>query len=128
MQRRKTFRLIVATGAAVIMSLTASLATAQKADVQAGKEKYLQFCASCHGAAGKGDGPAAAALNPKPRDHSDAKYMATLKDEEVFNIIKQGGVPLGKSPLMPPWGQALSDQDIRNVVGFIRTLAKPGAK
>ena len=99
-------------------------ALSQKGDVAAGKAKYAQLCAACHGATGKGDGPAAAALNPKPRDHTDAKYMKSLKDEDIFKITKEGGPAVGKSPLMPPWGAALSEQDIRNVVAYIRTLAK----
>ncbi|MFQ5912457.1 MAG: c-type cytochrome [Nitrospinota bacterium] len=125
MQSKMTLGLFSLAAAAVALALTASQAAAQKADVQAGKQKYLQFCASCHGTTGKGDGPAAAALDPKPRDHTDAKYMKNLKDEEIFKIIKEGGPAVGKSPLMPPWGGALSDQDIRNISAHIRTLTKP---
>ncbi len=94
------------------------------ADAAAGKVKYQQFCGACHGAGGKGDGPGAASLNPKPRDHTDGKYMKTLTDDQRFKITKMGGPAVGKSPTMPPWGGALSDQDIKNVVAFIRTLAK----
>jgi mono/diheme cytochrome c family protein len=50
--------------------------------------------------------------------------MKTLKDGDIFKIIKEGGGAVGKSPLMPPWGAALPDQDIRNVVAYIRSLAK----
>jgi mono/diheme cytochrome c family protein len=35
-----------------------------------------------------------------------------------------GGAAVGKSPTMPPWGGALSDGDINNVVAFIRSLSK----
>lgn len=97
---------------------------ASGADPAAGKQKYQQFCSSCHGAEGKGNGPAAASLNPKPRDHSNKKYMKTMSDQDIFKITKMGGAAVGKSPTMPPWGGALSDDDIRNVVAFIRTLAK----
>jgi len=45
-----------------------------KGEPAKGKASYDQMCASCHGAAGKGDGAAAAALNPKPKDLSDKKY------------------------------------------------------
>lgn len=94
------------------------------ADAAAGKMKYQQFCAACHGQGGKGDGPGAASLNPKPRDHTDAKYMKNQTDEQLFKITKLGGAAIGKSPTMPPWGGALSDQDIKNVIAFIRSLAK----
>lgn len=94
------------------------------ADAAAGKVKYQQFCGACHGPTGKGDGPGAASLNPRPRDHTDSKYMKTLSDDQLFKITKMGGAAVGKSPTMPPWGGALSDQDIKNVVAFIRSLAK----
>ena len=96
-------------------------------DAAKGKEKYQEFCAACHGASGKGDGPAAPALPTKPRDHTDVAYMDKLTDEQVFNIIKNGGAAAGKSPLMPAWGgppPKLSDQQIQDLVAYIRTLAR----
>lgn len=96
-------------------------------DTAKGKEKYQELCAACHGASGKGDGPAAPALTPKPRDHTDGAYMNKLTDEQVFNIIKSGGAAAGKSPLMPAWGgppPKLSDQQIQDLVAYIRTLAQ----
>ena len=99
-------------------------AAQQKGDVASGKVKYQQLCVSCHGATGKGDGPAAGALNPKPRNHTDTQYMKTLSDEYLAKITKEGGVAVGKSPLMPPWGGVLSESDVRNVVAYIRSLAK----
>lgn len=96
----------------------------EKGDEKAGKEKYTVLCASCHGNSGKGDGPAAAALTPKPRSLADEKYMKTLSNEYLFKIIKNGGASVGKSPLMPAWGGQLKDQDIWNVVAYIRELAE----
>ena len=93
-------------------------------NAQKGKELFTQNCASCHGATGKGDGAAAVALNPKPRNLSDKAYMGKLKDQQLIDIIKKGGAASGKSPLMPPFGGVLSDADVRNVVAFIRQLSK----
>jgi len=92
-------------------------------DVAKGKAKYQELCAVCHGASGKGDGPAAAGLQTKPRNHTDAAYMNKLKDQQVFDFIKKGGQAMGKSPLMPAWSGQLSDEQIREVVAYIRTLA-----
>ena len=111
----------------LIMAARVSVA-AEKGDPKAGKARYDLLCASCHGTSGKGDGPAAAALTPKPRDHSDGKYMNTLTDKYLFDIIKGGGSSAGKSPLMPPWGSQLGDQDIWNVVSYIRSMAIPPYK
>jgi len=104
---------------------TASPSIAQTGDPNAGKQTYEALCASCHGSTGKGDGPAAVALPVKPRNHTDGNYMNTLKDEYLIKIIKEGGAAMGKSPLMPPWGGQLKDQDLHNVVLFIRSLAVP---
>jgi len=101
---------------------------AEKGDPKAGKQRYGLLCSSCHGATGKGDGPAATALSPKPRNHADGQYMNALTDKYLFDIIKGGGAGLGKSPLMPPWASQLNDQDIWNVVAYIRTLAVPPYK
>jgi cytochrome c oxidase cbb3-type subunit 3 len=95
-------------------------------DAAKGKAKYQEVCLSCHGASGKGDGPAAAGLPTKPRDHTDAAYMGKLSDRQIFDFIKRGGQALGKSPLMPPWGGSLTDQQIQDLVAYIRTLARRG--
>jgi mono/diheme cytochrome c family protein len=91
-----------------------------KGDPTKGKEKFELICASCHGPGGKGDGPAAAALDPKPRDLSDPAYVSTLTDEHIFKTVKEGGASVGKSPLMPAWGGTLTDDDIWNVIAYVR--------
>lgn len=95
-----------------------------KGDPAKGKATYLQFCATCHGDAGKGDGPAAAALNPHPRNHTDAKYMSTRDDATLFKVIKEGGSSVGRSALMPAWGAAVQDPDIWNLVAYLRQLCR----
>jgi len=99
--------------------------TTATADVAAGKADYQIFCASCHGATGGGDGPVAQALDPKPARHNDGNYMNPLKDDYLFKVIKFGGASVGKSSMMAPLGGSLSDQQIRNVIAYIRTLANP---
>lgn len=93
-------------------------------DAARGKASYEAMCTSCHGATGKGDGAAAAALDPRPRDLSDKGYMSGLADAHLFKVIKEGGAGVGKSPLMPPWGGALSDDQIRDVVAYVKTLSR----
>lgn len=102
---------------------TEAAAASHTPDPANGEQLYVANCASCHGAKGDGDGPAAAAMNPKPARHSDAAYMSTRTDEQVFKAIKEGGASVGKSPMMAPYGGALSDAQIHDLVAFIRTLA-----
>ncbi len=94
------------------------------ADVAKGKATYDQYCVGCHGSTGKGDGPAAASLNPKPRDLSDKAYARSLKDDYLFQIIKDGGPAVKKAPIMPAMGKTLKDDQIKDLVAYLRSLAK----
>jgi mono/diheme cytochrome c family protein len=98
---------------------------ARPGDAAKGQPLYVNLCASCHGERGDGDGPLAAALSPHPARHSDGAYMNALSDEHLFRVIKEGGPAVGKSPLMAPWASALRDDQIRDVIAFIRSLADP---
>jgi len=101
---------------------------AEPGDAAAGKVTYEKICSTCHGMKGKGDGPAAAALPTKPRNHTDGQYMNALKDDYLFKIIKEGGAAVGKAQFMPGWGAQIKDPDIWNVIAYIRTLAVPAYK
>jgi mono/diheme cytochrome c family protein len=104
----------------------------KKFDVADGKKIYDMNCASCHGATGKGDGVAAAALKPKPRDLSDAKYMKTRTWEDLHKVIADGGANNGMSALMPAWKGALKKPQLDNVLAYVLTLSgttlEPAAK
>ena len=112
---------IVVGGIALCMALSSP---AQAADVEAGKKLYQERCSPCHGPDGKAETPTAKALNPKPRDHSDGNYMNALSDEHLFKVIKEGGVAVGKSPIMPPQVD-LKEAQIQDIIAFVRTLAVP---
>lgn len=114
--------------AGLVVAGVVALAAAQQANLANGKAKYLEHCAACHGKEGKGDGPDAKDLNPKPRNHTDGNVMNRLRDNYLFTVVKNGGQAVGKSDQMPGWGNILSDQDITDVIAFVRTLAKPAYK
>lgn len=65
------------------------------------RDLYRSRCTLCHGETGHGDGPGGAALTPKPRVFTDADWQATVKDEQLRDIIVKGGAGVGKSPGMP---------------------------
>jgi cytochrome c oxidase cbb3-type subunit 3 len=87
-------------------------------------ELFRDLCTVCHGVGGKGDGPSAQGLEPKPADFTNCKVMSKDSDDVLFKIIKGGGQSAGRSTVMPAWGDSLSDQQIRDLVKFIRGLCK----
>lgn len=89
-------------------------------DPENGKKIFAQNCVPCHGQDGTGEGPTAAALDPKPRDLTDASYVSTLSNEHLFKVISKGGLSVGKSAAMPAWSTSLSDDEIRDVISYIR--------
>jgi mono/diheme cytochrome c family protein len=62
---------------------------------------FAERCSPCHGPSGKGDGVAAAALNPKPRNYTDKAWQASVTDEQIRKTIIYGGAAVGKSAVMP---------------------------
>ena len=116
--------------AVVLFALAAGLAPgAALADAAAGKDLFVKTnCNSCHGMEGKGDGPVAAALDPKPRDFTagDFKFDADKdgtpgNDTDLALVIKQGAAAFGGSAMMMP-NPGLSDGDIETIVAFVRSL------
>ena len=93
-------------------------------NVEAGGKLYQARCAPCHGPDGKAATPTAQALTPKPRDHTDGAYMNQLSNEQLVKVIKNGGPAVGKSQIMPAHAD-LNDQQIEDIVTFVRTLAVP---
>ena len=87
-----------------------------------GQQLFAANCAPCHGATGKGDGTAAASLDPKPRDHSNRAYMDTLTDESIAEVVKVGGALRG-FPNMPSHPH-IGGEDMVALVAYVRTLSR----
>ncbi|PIW49402.1 MAG: cytochrome C class I [Zetaproteobacteria bacterium CG12_big_fil_rev_8_21_14_0_65_54_13] len=83
---------------------------------------YKSYCMQCHGMHGKGDGVNVPAMNVRPRDHSDNKYMMTRTNTEIYKAIKFGGPAVNKSVKMPAWGDVFTEEELTQMVGHIRTL------
>ncbi|MBL4690579.1 MAG: cytochrome c [Rhodospirillales bacterium] len=91
---------------------------------ESARDKYNAYCVQCHGLQGNGMGLNIRDMSVQPRDHTDAKSMSGRSDEELFKVIKEGGLAISKSVLMPAWQGTLSDQEINDLVGFLRDLCK----
>ena len=129
---------------AVVLFLASFLVMAQEPKIAtvgavptspaSGKEMFRSYCGSCHGADGKGGGPAASALKNKPTDltllaKANGGKFPSLR---VMNSIKDGSQAGHGSKDMPVWGPILSsvssndrgvvDQRVGNLVGYIESI------
>ena len=87
------------------------------------KQLFTMRCVQCHGASGKGDGPLAASLTPKPRNYTSKKWQKTVTDDKIKETIKKGGAAMGLSSVMPAQ-QDLNDEQLNGLVKLIRSFAK----
>jgi mono/diheme cytochrome c family protein len=89
-----------------------------------GQRLYMTYCSSCHGDKGRGDGVAGKALPVKPADHT-GKVMNSFSDEFLVTIISKGGAAVGKSSFMPAWGGVLKDNQLQDLLAYLRSIANP---
>lgn len=90
---------------------------------KSGKGNFNGWCVPCHGGLGKGDGLLAETLGEgiKPRDLSNAELLSNRSDEFLLKVIKQGGASVGLSEAMMSFGATLTDEEIKNVIAYIRS-------
>ncbi|HEX7126208.1 MAG TPA: cytochrome c [Thermodesulfobacteriota bacterium] len=110
--------------AAVLVGGAASAAFAQQnpqkptpQSIAAGKALFEQNCATCHGVGGKGDGPAAVALNPKPANFTTGQFKHGGSDAQIFKTISNG-VP---GTAMVGWS-SIPEKSRWDLVNYIRSL------
>jgi cytochrome c oxidase cbb3-type subunit 2/cytochrome c oxidase cbb3-type subunit I/II len=88
-----------------------------QAEISRGANLFAANCASCHGSAGKGDGPASLSLLPKPADLTAARFS----DERLSGVLWNGVA----GSAMPPWRQ-LPAEDLRALIAYTHSLSPDG--
>jgi mono/diheme cytochrome c family protein len=88
-------------------------------DADNGATLYKRYCGGCHGADGRGG---AHTFMPHIQNLTRRDYIEFIPDGFLFTVIAEGGAAVGKSSYMPAWQGTLSEQDIKDVIAFIRTL------
>lgn len=99
---------------------TGILAQSHGSNPQQGQTLFEEHCMECHGRTGDGTGPVGYYLAVQPADFLSIESRMR-SDSELFVIIKEGI----RSDEMHGWEEELSDQDIHDVLSYIRTLAPP---
>ena len=99
-------------------------AKVKAADAAKGAQVFAQYCATCHGPTGLGDGPVGKTLNPPPRNFQEGKFKYGDKDQDHFDVITNGAASKGGSPLMAPWGKVISEADRWALVKYVESLKK----
>jgi mono/diheme cytochrome c family protein len=105
-----------------------------------GKDNFEEYCAVCHGADGKGNGPAAPAMKSPVPDltamarRNNGKFDAAHAE----NVIRNAGslpTPAHGVQTMPIWGSVFKSEDqsratlrIKNLVAYLRSIQQPAAK
>lgn len=98
-------------------------AKADPAVVAEAQKVWKTKCVTCHGDKGVGDGPGAAALNPKPRSFKDRKWQMSTNDDRIKKVIVEGGAAVGLSEGMAP-NPELKDKPevVAELVNIIRSF------
>lgn len=95
----------------------------REASILRGEIVFQNYCALCHGVHADGRGRAARIYNPKPANLRESTKPDAYKEA----IVRRGGKAMGRSEYMPPWGGELTDEQIADVVQFLRSIAHTGA-
>ena len=93
------------------------------AEAPRGQVVYETRCAPCHGAGGGGDGPAAASLDPKPRNFHDPGFWKGRTRDQLRLVVEQGR----PGTLMAPFAGVLAQAEIDDVVAYLESFRPAGS-
>ena len=85
-------------------------------DLDGGRSIYVARCQSCHGATGRGDGPASAAFAKKPRDFSAMEYWSSMTDDQLRLYIIEG------KPGTIMRGFPMADEQVAMLMMYLRSF------
>lgn len=100
------------------LALALAFAAAPALAADDGKAVYEIRCAPCHGSTGTGDGPAAAALEPKPRNFRDPSFWHGRTRTSLRLTVEQGR----PGTMMSPFKGVLTDAEIDGVVRYVESF------
>ena len=105
----------------IVLTITLRIAAPLSLRAADAKTNWENNCAQCHGATGKGDTKMGKMLNAM--DLTDPKKQSSFSDAQAVTAIKDGIKQNGKTT-MKAFGGKLSDQEIKALVAYVRSLKK----
>jgi mono/diheme cytochrome c family protein len=93
-----------------------------------GKRLFNEKCVWCHADSTPAGPSNRSNLSPSPPLFTDGETFNSLSEDFMRNTITLGGSAMGKSAIMPPWGQSLTQDEIRAVIAYARAVAQPPYK
>jgi mono/diheme cytochrome c family protein len=79
---------------------------------------FSNYCVTCHGMNADGNGRAARLYNPRPAN----LRVSDKNDAYILSIIRMGGPAMGRSEFMPPWGAELTEEQMNDLTGYLRSI------
>jgi mono/diheme cytochrome c family protein len=120
--------LVVLTSIALLpVSAAASTALEPAHDLQAGREVYERACANCHGPDGRGGSRTELAFEDPLPDFTDCSFTTREPDADWLAIVHEGGPARAFGRMMPAFGSALSMDEMRASLAYIRSLCGDAA-
>jgi|GEM_PF-3472157 len=122
-RRARACAALTLVGAALLAAVHANAGDA--AQVEQGRKIFKdEGCPQCHGFGGKGDGYLLGMLKEpvEMHDWTDAATVQGWTDEYLFDITKKGGEAIGKNKVMLKYGNKLTDEQIRAVTAYARSV------
>ncbi len=102
--------------------IVSQAAPALSGDASKGRPLYEKYCLLCHGPDGRGDGPLGLHMKP-PAANFHKPESKHKSDAELFTTIQEGH----SETAMASWKHALSDDQLRDILAYIRKLSPPAA-
>jgi mono/diheme cytochrome c family protein len=93
-----------------------------------GKRVFYQQCVWCHADATPAGPSNRSNVSPDPPLMNDGNLLNKESDAALRKIIALGGSAVGKSAMMPPYGASLSDEEIDDLIAYMRVIAVPEYK
>ena len=94
-------------------------------DQTQGKRIYYEQCVWCHSDATPAGPSNRSNVTPTPPLMNDGSVFNSKSDDALLKAIQLGGRATGKSPMMPPYGRAFSEREIREIIAYMRVIASP---